>query len=240
MSRNIKELIIDTREHGRIESCKEYFKAHDVKAKVKRLDFGDYVFDDRVCFEFKTWEDFLSSMSDKSLFEEVYNQSDKYDWSYLIVCGDRNEAVGKNFYVNPSMRRRYKTAKNYYAHINQGVDGAVRRCRVVSNVIFVRTYREAWHEMFEQTSKCLSHRRYGGTVRKSGVGVASPMEHFLDGIRGFGDVTIEKFMECFEPKCLDDLLRITSEDLVHEGFNKDKVKNYCLYVYGEYDVQDES
>ena len=62
---------IDTREKGRIESAKEYYKAHGLDVIVRRLDFGDYVFDDRVCFEFKTWEDFLSSMGNKSLFEEV-------------------------------------------------------------------------------------------------------------------------------------------------------------------------
>ena len=97
----------------------------------------------------------------------------------------------------------------------------------------------AWHEMFEQSRKCLSNRRYGGTVRKGGVGVATPVENFLDGIRGFGEKTIEQFMKAFEPKCLHDLLLVTQDDLVREGFNKDKVKNYCLYVYGEYDVQDE-
>lgn len=239
MGKKVEGLVIDTREHGRAESCKKYFKSHGADVKVKRLDYGDYVVNGRVCFEFKTWEDFLSSMSDKSLFEEVYNQADHYDFSYLIICGDRNEAVGKNFYVNPAMRRRYKTARNYYGFINQGVDGAVRRCRVVSNVIFVDTLDEAWHEMFEQSSKCLSSRKYGGTVRKRNVGVASPMEHFLDGIRGFGEKTIDRFMDCFSPKCLDDLLDVTGDDLVREGFNKDKVKNYCLYVYGEYDVQDE-
>ena len=239
MSKNIDGLIVDTREHSRIEPCKEYFKKKNIPVKTKRLDYGDYVFDGRVCFEFKTWEDFLSSMNDKSLFEEVYNQADYYDWSYLIICGDRDEAVGKNFYVNPAMRRRFKTARNYYGFIDASVDGAIRRCRVVCNVITVDTLDDAFHEMFEQAKKCLGNKRYGGTVRKGGVGVASPVEHFLDGIRGFGVKTVDKFVDCFSPKSLDDLLNVTGDDLVREGFNKDKVKNYCLYVYGEYDVQDE-
>ena len=239
MSKNVDRLVIDTREHSRIEPCRKWFKAHDVDVKVKRLDFGDYVFDNRVCFEFKTWEDFLSSMGNKTLFEEVYNQADRYDWSYLIICGDRDEALGKSFYVNPYMRRRFKTVRNYYAHIDAHVDGAVRRCRVVCNVVFVESLDKAWVEMFEQSSKCLGRKRYGGTVRKGGVGVASPVENFLDGIRGFGNKTIEKFMKAFEPKSLYDLLNVSADDLVREGFNKDKVKNYCLYVYGEYDVQDE-
>lgn len=235
MSKDIDGLVVDTREHSRIEPCKEYFKKKNMPVKSKRLDYGDYVFDGRVCFEFKTWEDFLSSMNDKSLFEEVYNQADYYDWSYLIICGDRDEAVGRNFYVNPSMRRRFKTARNYYGFIDASVDGAIRRCRVVCNVITVDTLDKAFHEMFEQAKKCLGNKRYGGTVRKGGVGVASPVEHFLDGIRGFGVKTIDKFMETFEPKCLDDLLKISYDDLKEADFNKDKCKNYALYVHGSYD-----
>lgn len=235
MSKDIDGLVVDTREHSRIEPCKEYFKKKNIPVKSKRLDYGDYVFDGRVCFEFKTWEDFLSSMNDKSLFEEVYNQADYYDWSYLIICGDRDEAVGRNFYVNPSMRRRFKTARNYYGFIDASVDGAIRRCRVVCNVITVDTLDKAFHEMFEQAKKCLENKRYGGTVRKGGVGVASPVEHFLDGIRGFGVKTIDKFMETFEPKCLDDLLKISYDDLKEADFNKDKCKNYALYVHGSYD-----
>lgn len=235
MSKDIDGLVVDTREHSRIEPCKECFKKKNIPVKSKRLDYGDYVFDGRVCFEFKTWEDFLSSMNDKSLFEEVYNQADYYDWSYLIICGDRDEAVGRNFYVNPSMRRRFKTARNYYGFIDASVDGAIRRCRVVCNVITVDTLDKAFHEMFEQAKKCLGNKRYGGTVRKGGVGVASPVEHFLDGIRGFGVKTIDKFMETFEPKCLDDLLKISYDDLKEADFNKDKCKNYALYVHGSYD-----
>lgn len=235
MSKDIDGLVVDTREHSRIEPCKEYFKKKNIPVKSKRLDYGDYVFDGRVCFEFKTWEDFLSSMNDKSLFEEVYNQADYYDWSYLIICGDRDEAVGRNFYVNPSMRRRFKTARNYYGFIDASVDGAIRRCRVVCNVITVDTLDKAFHEMFEQAKKCLGNKRYGGTVRKGGVSVASPVEHFLDGIRGFGVKTIDKFMETFEPKCLDDLLKISYDDLKEADFNKDKCKNYALYVHGSYD-----
>ena len=239
MSKDIDSLIVDTRERKRFQPCKEYFKGKGIIAKNKRLDFGDYVFDGRVCFEFKTWEDFLQSMNDKSLFEEVYNQADHYDYSYLIICGDRDEAIGKNFYVNPSMRRRYKTVRNYYGFINQGVNGAIRRCRVVCDVIFVDNLTEAFYEMFEQSKKCLDDKKYGGTVRKKSIGLNTPVEHFLYGIRGFGEKTVYEFLDCFSPKCLDDLLHVTGDDLVREGFRKNVVKNYCKYVHGEEYVQDE-
>ena len=233
------DLIIDSREHGRIKPCKNYFREHGLKARSKRLDYGDYVFADRVCFEFKTWADFLSSMNDKSLFEEVYNQADRYDFSYLIVQGDRDEEVGRNFYVNPSMRYRFRTVRNYYGFIDSMIEGAVRRCRVVCPVIFVESLDDAWFEMYEQSRKCLSAHKYGGTVRKGGVGVASPVENFLVGIRGFGVKTVERFMETFKPICLKDLVDIGYSELKGAGFNRDKIKNYCLYVHGEYDVQDE-
>lgn len=240
MSKNIASLVVDTHENKRIKSCREYFEKKDIKVTRERLDFGDYVFDGKVCFEFKTWEDFISSMDNGSLFEEVYNQADYYDYPYLIICGDRDDVVGSYFYRNYAMRVRFRSVRKYFAFINQAVDGAIRRCRVVCNVITVPTLDDAWHEMFEQSDKCLSSRKYGGTVRKRNVKLNTPIDHFIWGIRGFGEKTVDEFMDVFEPNSLHDLFNVSGDDMVREGFRMDAVKNYCKYVHGEDYVQDKS
>ena len=92
------EIIIDSREKGRVKEALYYYE----DAKVEKLEFGDYVFKDNdktVAFEFKTCEDYISSIKNKSLFEELANQTDEYDYSFLIVCGKLYETAGFGYPV---------------------------------------------------------------------------------------------------------------------------------------------
>lgn len=40
------EVVIDSREHHRIKTAKQYYTEHDCKVQVKELPIGDYLFDD--------------------------------------------------------------------------------------------------------------------------------------------------------------------------------------------------
>ena len=54
-------IIIDSREKGRRERASTYYTNKGHKANVETLDVGDYLFDDRVVFEYKIMSDFMSS-----------------------------------------------------------------------------------------------------------------------------------------------------------------------------------
>ena len=72
----IESVVIDNREKDRIEFAKEQYAPFN--PIVRQLQYGDYIFKGhngvRVCFEFKTGSDFLTSISHDSnhLHNQVY------------------------------------------------------------------------------------------------------------------------------------------------------------------------
>lgn len=234
MFRFVSSVVVDVRERSRVGSALEYFRGGGVECSARMLGVGDYLVNGCVVWEFKLVEDFIQSVFDESLFDECFNQSAQYEYSFLIVVGDFNAGVKRLYYSNPHVRNRFKTMTRYRNWVGKVYDGAVRRCRTVCNVVFVPTVRGAFFEILAQSEKCLDGKVYGGTVRKKKSSrTVSPVVSFLTGIYGIGDTTAEKIITEFGVECLEDLLRITGDDLVGKGIPRDKVKNFCKYVYGE-------
>lgn len=201
------EIIIDSREKGRIKEALYYYE----DAKVEQLEFGDYVFKDNdktVAFEFKTCEDYISSIKNKSLFEELANQTDEYDYSFLIVCGKLYETVQDLYLKVPGYsQRNYHTFLNtYYSMTN----GAKRRCLSICPVIDVQNTQEAFREMELIAEKCLDNKAYAGVKRS--IGKVDPLTHFLCGIGGISTKTCDTIINELEIKTLEDLLKLDKED----------------------------
>ena len=94
-----KELIIDSRETARIESATKYFEENGYKVTVSKESTGDYIFNNTIVMEFKTWPDFMSSITDNRLFNETITQMENYDIHFLVLHGtnrDYNEAFQHN------------------------------------------------------------------------------------------------------------------------------------------------
>lgn len=54
----------------------------------KSLPVGDYVLSDRVCVERKSTEDFLRSLMDRKIFQQIKNLSKAYEFPILIIEGE--------------------------------------------------------------------------------------------------------------------------------------------------------
>ena len=91
-------ICIDTREKGRKLRANLYYNDKGHNAEVRMLDVGDYLFDDRVVFEYKEIGDFMSSIVDESLFNEAANQSLEYPFHYVVVVGDVRNYLNDNWY----------------------------------------------------------------------------------------------------------------------------------------------
>ena len=94
-----KELIIDSRETARIESATKYFEENGYKVTVSKESTGDYIFNNTIVMEFKTWPDFMSSITDNRLFNETITQMENYDIHFIVLHGtnrDYNEAFQHN------------------------------------------------------------------------------------------------------------------------------------------------
>lgn len=60
-------VVVDFREQTRIKEAKEYYG--DIT--VSELDTGDFLFDEEVVFEYKTFEDFIASIFDGRVFNQA-------------------------------------------------------------------------------------------------------------------------------------------------------------------------
>ena len=65
----------------------EHLKNFKVDIRLKQLSVGDYICSDRVCVEKKTVSDFLQSMFNQRIFDQLSSLSDSFEKPLLILEG---------------------------------------------------------------------------------------------------------------------------------------------------------
>lgn len=206
------KVYIDSREKGEKEleasramrAHQYYYKIPHYMSSVSNLSYGDYLFQNeagvKVCFEYKTCEDYLNSLFNGSLFEETSNMSAEYDYSYLILVGDIRTHLLKN--------------KDFYADVNKtyrSFEGSLRRLRTYCNVIFCDDEESAFEEMRLQSQKCFNFKKYGGSKR--GLKSVDVVDYTLSGCAGISSRLIENIHKQMpDIKSLNDLLNCSVED----------------------------
>lgn len=81
-------IFIDTREAN--SGILEYFWQYDCDVQKKMLLFGDFVASDRVIIEKKTTKDFIQSITDKRLFQQLKAMKDNFEKPVLIIEGEES------------------------------------------------------------------------------------------------------------------------------------------------------
>ncbi len=84
-NKNIK-IVVDQREIR--SSVARNLDRNGTEIIVKTLEVGDYILSDRIAVERKESQDFVSSLIDKKLFEQIANLSRAYEKPVLIVEGE--------------------------------------------------------------------------------------------------------------------------------------------------------
>jgi Fanconi anemia group M protein len=79
-------IFVDMRE----SSILEYFKQYDCIVQKKMLLYGDFICSDRVCIEKKTVKDFIQSIIDKRLFQQLKAMKDNFEKPILIIEGEES------------------------------------------------------------------------------------------------------------------------------------------------------
>jgi Fanconi anemia group M protein len=79
-------IFVDTREAN--SGITEYFWQYDCDIQKKMLLFGDFVASDRVIIEKKTTKDFIQSITDKRLFQQLKAMKDNFEKPVLIIEGE--------------------------------------------------------------------------------------------------------------------------------------------------------
>tara|TARA_R110002020_G_scaffold99855_1_gene236663 strand:+ start:51 stop:734 length:684 start_codon:yes stop_codon:yes gene_type:complete len=104
-------LLIDSREDSQLS--KHIIKLCDKEKQPyekKWLEIGDYVIQTSpsLCVEAKTTADFLQSVRNNRIFNQVDNMDKEYDVNILLIYGDLNEAVSYLDRVGSSIKWRNK------------------------------------------------------------------------------------------------------------------------------------
>ena len=204
---NIK---VDSREKGRrFRATKHYEdKGHDTQ--VQTLDVGDYVFDDRVVFEYKEIGDFMGSVLNESVFNEALNQALVYDYHFVIIQGNLRSWLESNWrYVNNKWHNRY----DKYLHSSLGrYFGALRRLRTFTCPVLVETEEQAFDEMLLQAIKCLDGKSkfYSNVTRP--VPSQDPVDVLLTSCKGVSTRKAEHIRKTHNICNVYDLMNLTVND----------------------------
>jgi ERCC4-type nuclease len=231
---HITNIKIDNREKQRGTNIQEYLTQEKIPSQIQQLEYGDYLVNNKIIYEYKTWKDLLNSIQNQTLFNEIFNQSREYSHSYLLIVGNKEKELREAYYTNPSLRRRFTNYHRYSSWVNNLIKGAIRRCRVVCNVITTENEKTATVEMIKQSEKCLDGKAYGGVVRPSQQHNMNPCKYALMSIKGIGDKTSDNIVESFNLKCWKDLNNINFDKLVEvKGVNEEIAQRFWTKQYGE-------
>lgn len=205
------KLQIDNRESKtRINSACQFFDDYDIE--VNSYPVGDYIFDNKVCFEYKTAPDIISSIIDGRVFRQVEKMK-QYPFSYVIVVGNVADTINErnSNYWNRRHQVKQFTVRNYL--------GALARLQIESRVIHVDNNQQAWTIMEFLTKKLLDKNPNVRGVDRPKATLSDPIATFLSCIyindsQRLGIKTAVMIREYLHLESLKDLLDVTYEDLV--------------------------
>ena len=216
---------IDNREdNSRIASFVKYYTKQDYHKNVAEyhgfnnhitintLAIGDYVFDDKVCFEFKTASDIINSIMDSRVFKQAHNMK-QYPFSYIVVVGNVADEINRRNqpkYYNKYNQMRTFTLKNYL--------GALSRLYTYSNVIHLDNQQQCWILMEYLVTKLLEENDVE-PLDKPSFKLTDPIASFLGLIYVNKNQRVSSkqailIREHLHLETLEDLVNVTYDDLV--------------------------
>lgn len=100
------KLIIDSRENSQLYEYVES-EAHRLMIITEKqwLEIGDYVFND-VCFEAKSSFDFLQSVINKRIWNQIDNMDRHFEHTFVIIHGSLHEAMQYPKYVQMNISQQ--------------------------------------------------------------------------------------------------------------------------------------
>ena len=112
---NTHKLVIDSRENSELFGFVE-FEAHRlmITTEKKWLEIGDYVYAD-MCFEAKSSVDFIQSVINKRLWNQIDNMDRHFEHCYVIIHGSLHEAMNYPKFANFNMPAHLLKSKFYGA-----------------------------------------------------------------------------------------------------------------------------
>ncbi len=194
---------ISDKEQSRIKTATDYYTRQGCTVTTENLEIGDYIFDDKVVFEFKTIADFIASIQDNRVFNEAINQAENFDYHFCIIQGDEHARA-----------KALAMSRNYHEITYFGYLGAIASLNRYTTVIesYSPDIHEAYYRMMITAKKCLSNKPI---VKKFPRKDKNTAFNFLCyTIYGINYKKAEAIVNEYDLKTLRDLQNLTIEKLV--------------------------
>ena len=213
---------ISDKEQSRIPQAEKYFQELGCETEVTHLQYGDYLFDDKVIIEYKTMADFFASIQDNRVFNEAINQAENFDYHYVIIQGDDSTRA-----KCLAMSRNYQEI-TYFQYL-----GAIASLNRYTTVIesYSPFINEAYYRMLITAKKCLSTKPI---IKKFPRKHKNPAMNFLcHDIYGIIYKKAELIVQEYNLQSLNDLMKLTHEDLPKiEGIADKTAKKIIGAIHG--------
>lgn len=194
----MNQIIIDSREQNRIPIATKFFKDKGYDVTVKELPTGDYLFNDKVVMEFKSWGDLMTSITDGRLWNETQKQMENYNIHFLVLHGTN---------------RDYHDAFQQNGLEEKHITGSIARLLTYTKIIRgTNTIQDTFELMRVTAEKCLDDKTL---VRQFGTKSVNPafnvLAYCVDDIKGERAKNIVNFLGL---KTFTDVINLTYDDLI--------------------------
>ena len=212
------QVIIDHREQNRVEKAKTYYESEGLEVSVEELPVGDYVFTDgtdKVVFEYKEVNDFITSINDGRVFNQAINQAEDFNHHFVVIRGTESERAK---YLAISKNYRTVTLYQYL--------GAIASLNRYTTVLEVYTpyINEAFYRMMVQAKKCLQNKPIVKKFPRKDKNVA--LNFLCYCIYGLNYKRAKLIVDTYQLESLNDLMKLNIDDLTNiEGIGKKTAEN---------------
>lgn len=188
---------VDDREGNRIHFAKDYYRKH--KVKIKHLNTGDYIFNNKIVFEYKKINDFVNSITTKRIYRQVERQKNEYPHHFVIVEGKEGE-----------LKKITRYTRYNYRQLHHILYGGICRLNTITTVLTAPTMPTAFYMMQKQAEKILDNKVHTTINHKKTNNTA---EKYLSCIDGIGGNKAHQICNDLQLSKLSDLINMTLEDL---------------------------
>lgn len=215
------ELEIDIREKtSRKEGAYQFFVNKDYDVSVRQLAVGDYVFDKKIAFEWKTANDMIQSIMDGRVFKQAKRMR-QYPYSYIIVVGNVFEEIKARYsdWENPHYARYRKKGQKTFS-VNNYI-GGLASLYEQDKVIHVENEHQAFTLMLYMSQNILKKDKQAKAVDTPVCKMTDAVSTFLCCIDGVSVKTALLIKNHLKIETLQDLLDISYKDLIQiKGIGK--------------------
>ena len=186
-------IYVDNRENN--DLIKELYRIEEIKVESKKLEVGDIVISEDIAIERKAKIDFVNSIIDKRLFDQLIDLTKNYKRPILILEGEQNLFSIRN--INPNVIRSTLSAIAIELRIPIIFTDSIIETAQMIRTITIRTKRDK--------------KEISLVAEKTSHSENEELEKFISGIPKINIVNAKGLLNNF--KTIENLVKASKEDL---------------------------